>query len=139
MKQARDPDDVHPPLAGYVHQIELTGTERLLVLSGQVGVRPDGSIPHQDPLDQLDVAWDNVERNLQAAGMGTDDLVKVTLYLVGDIDTARRQEVLAPPLGRPQAVHDAGRGHRARVPPSPGRGRRLGEPSGAVGPYAVGP
>jgi enamine deaminase RidA (YjgF/YER057c/UK114 family) len=79
MKQARDPHDVHPPLAAYTHQIELSGAERLLVLSGQIGARPDGSVPG-DALDQLEVAWDNIEHNLQAAGMQTSDLVKLTLY-----------------------------------------------------------
>lgn len=98
MKLARDPEDVHPPLAAYVHQIELRGAERLLVLSGQVGVRPDGSLPG-DPVEQLDVAWDNLDRNLRAAGMGTADLVKVTLYLVGDIDAGARREVIARHLG----------------------------------------
>jgi enamine deaminase RidA (YjgF/YER057c/UK114 family) len=98
MKQARDPHDVHPPLAAYVHQIELSGAERLLVLSGQVGARADGSIP-SDPLDQFEVAWDNIERNLQAAGMVTSDLVKVTFYLVGEIDATRRREALARRLG----------------------------------------
>jgi 2-iminobutanoate/2-iminopropanoate deaminase len=98
MKQARDPHDVHPPLAAYTHQIELSGTERLLVLSGQIGARRDGSVPG-DPLDQLEVAWDNVERNLEAAGMDASDLIKVTIYLVGDIDASARREVLARRLG----------------------------------------
>lgn len=98
MKLARDPEDVHPPLAAYVHQIELRGAERLLVLSGQVGARPDGSLP-DDPVEQLDVAWDNLDRNLRAAGMATADLVKVTLYLVGDVDPAGRRAVIARHLG----------------------------------------
>lgn len=98
MKQTRDPGDIHPPLAAYVHQIELSGAERLLVMSGQVGARLDGSVP-SDPLDQLEVALDNIERNLQAAGMDISDLVKVTLYLVGDVDATRRREVLARRLG----------------------------------------
>lgn len=98
MKQARDPNDVHPPLAAYVHQIEISGAERLLVLSGQIGVRIDGTMPN-DPIDQLDVAWDNLERNLRAAGMEIGDLVKVTLYLVGDVDIGRQRELLARRLG----------------------------------------
>jgi 2-iminobutanoate/2-iminopropanoate deaminase len=98
VKASRDPDDVHPPLANYVHQIEVRGGERLLALSGQVGVRLDGSLP-DDPVEQLEVAWDNVERNLRAAGMDAGDLVKVTFYLVGDVDAAARREVLARRLG----------------------------------------
>jgi 2-iminobutanoate/2-iminopropanoate deaminase len=98
MKQPRDPADVHPPLAAYVHQIELSGDERLLLLSGQVGARADSSVP-DDPIEQLEVAWGNVERNLAAAGMDVGDLVKVTLYLVGEWDALRRREVIARHLG----------------------------------------
>lgn len=81
-----------------MHQIELRGAERLLVLSGQIGARIDGSVPG-DPIDQLDIAWDDLENNLRAAGMATRDLVKVTLYLVGEVDAGRRREVLARRLG----------------------------------------
>jgi enamine deaminase RidA (YjgF/YER057c/UK114 family) len=98
VKVSRDPDDVHPPLANYAHQIEVSGGERLLMLSGQVGMRLDGSLP-EDPVEQLDVAWDNVERNLWAAGMDTGDLVKVTIYLVGGVDVAARRRLLDRRLG----------------------------------------
>jgi enamine deaminase RidA (YjgF/YER057c/UK114 family) len=98
MKLPRDPVDIHPPLAAYVHQIELSPDERLLVLSGQVGARADSSLP-DDPIEQLEVAWDNVERNLAAAGMDVGDLVKVTFYLVGAWDALRRREVIARRLG----------------------------------------
>jgi enamine deaminase RidA (YjgF/YER057c/UK114 family) len=98
MKQPRDPADIHPPLTSYVHQIELSPDERLLVLSGQVGARADSSLP-DDPLEQLEVAWDNLDRNLAAAGMDTGDLVKVTFYLVGEWDALRRREVIARRLG----------------------------------------
>ena len=64
MKQYRNPPDVHPPVAGYTHQIEITGAERLLILSGQIGRNPDGSVP-EDPVEQLRVAFENLERNLQ--------------------------------------------------------------------------
>jgi 2-iminobutanoate/2-iminopropanoate deaminase len=98
VRQARNPNDVHPPLAAYVHQVEISGAERLLVLSGQIGVRVDGTMP-DDPIDQLDVAWDNLERNLRAAGMDIGDLVKVTLYLVGDVNTGRQRQLLTRRLG----------------------------------------
>jgi enamine deaminase RidA (YjgF/YER057c/UK114 family) len=94
MKAYRNPTNVHQPLASYSHQIEVRGPERLLVLSGQVGMREDGTIPG-DPLDQLEVALENVLRNLQAAGMDVPDVLKLTLYFVGEVDAARRREMLA--------------------------------------------
>ena len=98
MKQSRNPTDVHQPLAGYAHQIEISGPERLLVLSGQVGMAVDGTLP-ETPIEQLDLAWANLERNLIAADMTVGDLVKLTLYLVGDMDPDERRRFLATKLG----------------------------------------
>jgi len=97
MKAYRNPPNVHPPLAAYTHQVEVSGGERLLILSGQVGMRIDGAVP-DDPIEQLDVALDNIDRNLQAAHMGMGDILKLTLYLVGEMDTARRRELIAARL-----------------------------------------
>ena len=98
MKQARNPDTIHTPLGRYVHQIEVSGENRLLFLSGQIGVRPDGSVP-ADTFDQLVVALENVIRNLEAAGFEPTDLVKVTTYVVGDIDPGGRKAAIEKVLG----------------------------------------
>jgi enamine deaminase RidA (YjgF/YER057c/UK114 family) len=93
LKEFRNPEDVHEPVGSYSHQIEIRGSERLLVISGQVGMRQDGTIP-DDPFEQIDIAFENVLRNLHAAGMDVRDLIKLTYYLVGEIDTARRREIV---------------------------------------------
>ncbi|RZS41001.1 enamine deaminase RidA (YjgF/YER057c/UK114 family) [Herbihabitans rhizosphaerae] len=98
MKTFRDPDTVHAPVAGCTHQIEVSGSPRWLVLSGQLGQARDGSVP-EDPGDQLALAVENVRHNLAAAGMTVDDLVKVTIYLTEQVDPARRREVLGEWLG----------------------------------------
>jgi 2-iminobutanoate/2-iminopropanoate deaminase len=98
MKTQRNPDTVHAPLAGYSHQIEISGAERQLVISGQIGMRPDGEVP-DDPIEQLATALDNVERNLEAAGMEIADLVRLTTYLVGEWDANSRRQMLASRLG----------------------------------------
>ena len=98
MKTPRNPDTLHKPLAAYVHQIEISGPERMLVISGQVGMTADGTLA-DDPIGQLGVAIDNVERNLEAAEMDFGDLVKLTIYLVGEWDTNARRQVLASRLG----------------------------------------
>jgi len=97
MKEFRNPQNIHDPLGSYSHQIEIKGNERLLVLSGQVGMRLDGTVP-EDPLEQMDVAFENIFRNLQTANMGVKDIIKLTYYLVSEIDTAKRRELVASKL-----------------------------------------
>jgi len=48
----------------------------------------------EDPYEQIEVAFENILRNLRAAGMDLRDLIKLTYYLVGEFDTARRREVV---------------------------------------------
>lgn len=97
MKDSRNPQDIHPPIGAYSHQIEVRGNERLLVISGQVGMREDGTVP-DDPLEQIDIAFENILRNLRAAGMDVNDVIKMNYYLVGEFDTARRRELIASRL-----------------------------------------
>ena len=96
MKESRNPRDLHQPLGSYSHQIEISN-ERLLVISGQVGMLQDGTIP-EDPFEQIDLAFENIFRNLRAANMGLKDIIKLTYYLVGEIDTAKRREVVLSKL-----------------------------------------
>jgi 2-iminobutanoate/2-iminopropanoate deaminase len=98
MKQARNPETIHPPVGRYVHQIEVSGESRMLFMAGQVGKELDGSVP-ADPVDQLDVALQNVLRNLAAADFEVTDLVKITTYVVGEIDATRRRAVIERLLG----------------------------------------
>jgi 2-iminobutanoate/2-iminopropanoate deaminase len=93
MKHFRNPETIHKPLGGYSHQVEITGG-RMLIISGQIGMRPDGGIP-EDPIEQLDIAFENIFRNLRAANMQVTDLVKLTTYLVGEWDTDKRHALVA--------------------------------------------
>lgn len=96
MKEFRNPQEIHAPVGSYSHQIEIKD-ERTLVISGQVGMRPDGTIA-EDPHEQIDIAFENIIRNLRAADMDVRDLVKVTYYLVGEFDTAKRREIILSKL-----------------------------------------
>ena len=68
-----------------------------MILSGQVGKKEDGTVPN-DPIEQLDVALENLFRNLQFANMSVKDIVKITFYLVGEMDAAKRRDVIASKL-----------------------------------------
>lgn len=87
MFKSMDPEGVCPPFRHYVHSIEVPPNARWLVVSGQVGTLPDGTIP--DGVEaQTEAAWNNVVKILEANGMGIEDIVMVTQYLtqVGDRD-----------------------------------------------------
>ena len=96
MKEFRNPQDIHAPVGSYSHQLEVSN-ERMLVISGQVGMRQDGTVP-DDPYEQMDIAFENILRNLRAANMDVKDLIKFTYYLVGEFDTAKRREIVLSKL-----------------------------------------
>ena len=96
--KTRNPDSIHPPVGAYSHQVEVPPGSRLIVMAGQVGKKVDGTVP-DDPIEQATVALDNVRKNLEAAGLGIGDIVKLTWYVVGEIDAQRRREVLMRWLG----------------------------------------
>jgi 2-iminobutanoate/2-iminopropanoate deaminase len=98
MKQARNPDSIHAPIGRYVHPIEVSGESRLLFVSGQVGLEIDGTVP-SNPVAQLRVALENVLANLDEAGFEPKDLVKLTTYVVGEMDPAARRAELDRLLG----------------------------------------
>lgn len=98
MKISRNPDSIHNPVAPYVHQIEVTGPNRWLNLSGQLGMRIDGTVP-ENPLEQLQLALENVKKNLDAAEMEIKDLTKMVFYLVGDFEAELRRKIIGDFLG----------------------------------------
>lgn len=97
MKESRNPQEIHEPVGSYVHQIEVKGNERLLIISGQVGMNQDGTVPG-DPYDQLGIAFDNIVRNLHAANMEVKDIIKINWYLVGEFDAVKRRELILSKL-----------------------------------------
>ncbi|HEY0164158.1 MAG TPA: RidA family protein [Sphingomicrobium sp.] len=73
-------DGIYSTGGDWVHAMEVRGTERLLFVSGTMGLRPDFSAP--ETLDeQLDCLWDNLRAILASAGMTTDNVVRLTSYL----------------------------------------------------------
>ena len=87
-----NPTTVAPPFSAYSHAVEVVSGVRWLHVSGQVGVQPDGSVP-AEPGAQMEQAWRNVLAVVNAAGMGPEELVKVTAYLTRPEDTGLFREV----------------------------------------------
>ena len=64
----------------WVHAMEVRGADRLLFVSGTMGLRPDFTAP--ETLDeQLECAWNNIRAILASACMTTDNIVRLTSYL----------------------------------------------------------
>ena len=89
----RNPETVHHPLSVYSHQAEVSGNARWLVLSAQIGMDKDGFLP-EDVYGQVELALDNILKNLEAAGMGKENLVKLAFYFVGAHDIERRRTIV---------------------------------------------
>jgi 2-iminobutanoate/2-iminopropanoate deaminase len=87
------------PGAGYSHGIELPPQTRLLYIAGQLGVTAEGKFA-PDIAGQAEQAWRNLGAVLQAAGMGYENLVKLTHFLVRRDDIAAYREVRAKFLGK---------------------------------------
>jgi 2-iminobutanoate/2-iminopropanoate deaminase len=73
------PPTVHAPGA-YSHAALVTGGTERLVLSGQVGLKPDGTMV-EDAAGQIDQALANIGAILAAHGMSQANLVKMTVFL----------------------------------------------------------
>ena len=71
---------IDPQSGSYAQAVEVRDFSRLLFVSGQIPQDADGHVPESFP-DQARLAWRNVEAQLAAAGMGLNDLVKLTIYL----------------------------------------------------------
>jgi 2-iminobutanoate/2-iminopropanoate deaminase len=76
-----NPDTVAPPVGAYSHGAFVKAGSDLLYVSGQVGVAPDGTLP-ATLTEQAEIAFANVVRVVEAAGLTAAHIVKLNSYLV---------------------------------------------------------
>jgi 2-iminobutanoate/2-iminopropanoate deaminase len=76
---ATNPPAVRAP-TGYTHSMLIEGEHRRLIMSGQVGVAPDGSVPNTGE-GQIAQTFANLRALLDANGMGITNLVRTTVFL----------------------------------------------------------
>ena len=80
----KNPDGMNPPVGRYVHVVSVEAGRRV-VLSGQVGVRPDGSVP-EGAAEQAEQLIENIRTALKSEGLGAANIVKITAYLIDRAD-----------------------------------------------------
>ena len=78
--QINPTDGIYSATPDYIHAIEVKGADRLVFVSGTMGLTQDGLAP-QDLDEQLRLIWSNILRILEEAGMTTDNIVRLTSYL----------------------------------------------------------
>ena len=80
-----NPSGVHAPLGLYSHTVSVPEGTELLFISGQVGVRPDGTTP-STIAKQAEQAFSNIIALLRAHGLGPTDIIKLTTFMVAGQD-----------------------------------------------------
>lgn len=80
-----NPDTVHAPLGLYSHTVTVPAGSELVYLSGQLGVRPDGSTP-ATIAEQADQVFANIVALLKAHGLAPSNIVKLTTFMVAGQD-----------------------------------------------------
>ncbi|MBS0560110.1 MAG: RidA family protein [Proteobacteria bacterium] len=86
-----NPPTVHKP-GRYHHAALITNAGKRLVLSGQVGTAPDGTI-HESAEKQIGQALANIGALLEAHGMTVANVVKVNVFItdLSLLDSLRTQ------------------------------------------------
>lgn len=76
-------------------QVVISQPGRMIFISGQVAIPPDGSSVPASVADQIPVVLKNISTALSAAGATAADVVSVRIYVV-DLDPARIGDLMAP-------------------------------------------
>ena len=103
MLKTLKPDTVAPPFSAYSHAVEIPAGARMLYVSGQLGVAPDGTVA-EDFTGQADQAFRNVLAILDSAGMTASDLVRVNTFLTDSADIGAYRAIRDRHLGGHKAA-----------------------------------
>lgn len=92
MRRFLNPETMPKPASNYVQAVEMTGPGRRLIVSGQIGVTPDGRML-EGYHAQAEQAWMNGLAALEAGGMGVEDIVAIRVYDVAPGNVAACREI----------------------------------------------
>ena len=85
-------ESINPPALGaaprnYSHAVSLAGPAKLIYVSGQISLGPDGSVIGKgDVRKQCEQVLAHVTTVLGASGAGWSDVIKMNAYMVGMTD-----------------------------------------------------
>ena len=81
MHTFHNPKQIAGPFGHYEHGVETALPGRLMHVSGQIGVAPDGDVP-EGIAAQTKLVWQNICAVLAEAGMTAQDIVKTNTYIL---------------------------------------------------------
>ncbi|HUE47436.1 MAG TPA: RidA family protein [Aestuariivirgaceae bacterium] len=84
--------DAPEPFSRYSQAVEVAAGSRLVYVSGQVGVRMDGTLPETEE-GEHEQAWANVLAILASERLGVRDIVEVTAYVTSQAGVRIYREV----------------------------------------------
>lgn len=90
--EASNPSTVVAPASHYAQVVDVRDASRWLVISGQVGLTPDGKLAG-DARAQVRQCFANIIEVLRANDMQLENLVKITAFLTSSDDTPAFREV----------------------------------------------
>ncbi|MEQ8234101.1 MAG: RidA family protein [Gammaproteobacteria bacterium] len=99
MLEKLNPEGIVAPFNNaYHHTVVIPPNARVAFIAGQVGLDPQGGLP--PTLEgQAEQAWVNLMAAVRVAGMGPENIVKITAYLIDADDYAAFAAARARHLG----------------------------------------
>lgn len=77
--RTHNPSSIHPPFGAYSCGVEITA-RRLLLTSGQLGIKPDGTIP-ETLEDQTNVCFASIDAILAEANLDRGHILKLNAFV----------------------------------------------------------
>lgn len=74
------PSTIRPPFARYAHGVEIPAGWRIVQTSGQLGIRPDETVP-EDARAQADICFTSIAEILALADMTPGDIAHLSAYV----------------------------------------------------------
>ena len=87
------PVELAAPVAAYAHGVHVPAGHELIVTSGVVPTRRDGSVP-TNITEQASVVWQNILAILGEGKMNAHDIISVTTYVVNSPELADQLKIV---------------------------------------------
>ena len=106
MPRELKPVELAAPAAAYAHGVHGPAGHELIVTSGVVPTRRDGSVP-TNIAEQASVVWQNILAILGEGKMNAHDIISVTTYVVNSPELANRLKIVMDARDFAMAGHRA--------------------------------